>query len=58
MNTLFRVGSELVDVNQLIDQQLIIGGQLEKEFDVHVPFSVQVDSWDDAWYDSLYREAA
>lgn len=57
MSTLFRVGSDLLDVDMLVDKQLLIGNQLEKEFDIQVPLSIQLDEWEGMWYNSL-EEAA
>lgn len=57
MNTLFRIGSDLLDVEQMVDRQLLVGGQLQREFDVHVPLSIQVDEWEDSVYNDL-EEAA
>lgn len=57
MNTLFRIGSDLLDVDMLMDQQLMLGMQLTREWDREVPVSAQVDDWDSMWYNALDKAA-
>lgn len=56
-DTLFRLNNQLVTVDMLVDGMSLQASSVDREFAIHVPHEIELDSFEDPWYNSL-REAA
>lgn len=57
MSALFRVDNAWVDAGILTDRQLLAEQQLNREFDVAVDIDIQLDKWENPWYNSNVEAA-